>query len=716
MKTIYLLLFFLITCTSSLIAQTAIIKGVVLDSEGNGIENVSITSNNTGTSTNAEGEYALDVPAEIAIEIKFSHISFVTYIKRLRIPKGKTVQFSPKLQIKTEAIEEIIVKEERTKVEGITKINTEIVKKLPSANGGIEGVLKTLPGVSFNNELSTQYNVRGGSFDENLVYVNGIEVYRPFLVRSGQQEGLSFVNPNLTQNAEFSSGGFQAKYGDKLSSVLDITYRKPKNFGVALEASFLGAAATVEGTSENQKFKGIIGARYRNNSLIVNSNDVNSNFKPNFTDIQTYLSYDLSSKFSLDFLGTYSINNYNFTPISRETNFGTILDPKALVVSYEGKEEDRYETVFGALSGNYTVNDNLTFTLTTSLYNTKEQEYFDILAYYGIGDVNADFGSDNFGSVNFVQSIGSQLDHARNNLEAQIANIQLKTTFRKNTNLFEFGLKYQHENIKDQIIEWQVVDSAGFSIRPPYLLPKNDEPYSPYSGPIVPYTNVRALNNVTIDRISGFAQWSKKSELGNHTIWYNLGVRAQYWNVDGKGLIADNHVIVSPRAQLTIKPDWEKEMFFRVSGGFYSQAPFYRELRDSAGAVHPEVKAQQSIHFVIGNDYSFKMWGRPFKLVSEAYYKKLTDVNPFTIDNVRIRYEAKNNAIAYATGFDVRLNGEFVPGTESWFSFGYLQTKENIDRSRLYFSSDRSEIKICNFISRLCSKYSKFENVFKFSL
>ncbi|MCD6544549.1 MAG: TonB-dependent receptor, partial [Flavobacteriaceae bacterium] len=289
------------------------------------------------------------------------------------------------------------------------------------------------------------------------------------------------------------------------------------------------------------------------------------------------------------------------------------------------------------------------------------------------------FGSDSFGSVDFVQAIGSQLDHARNDLEAQISNINLKATLRKNTNLFEIGVKYQHENIKDKIIEWQVIDSAGFSIRPPYLLPKNDQPYEPYTGPIVPYTNVRANNNIDVDRFSGFVQWSKKTNINDHLIWLNLGVRAQYWNISGEGLTAKNHTTISPRAQISIKPNWNKDMMFRISGGYYHQPPFYRELRDSLGIVHPEVKAQQSIHIVIGNDYSFKMWGRPFKLVSEAYYKSLTDVNPFTIDNVKIRYRAKNNAIAYATGFDVRLNGEFVPGTESWFSFGYLLTKENID-------------------------------------
>ena len=680
MKTKLIFLFFLGIYTTFIAAQTGTIKGTVLNNEGKPIENVSVSFGVSGTTTNQAGYYNLNIPSGKFITILFSHISYDNYTKRIRIPKGKTLQFSPKLQVKTEKIDEVIIKDERKNAEGITNIKTETVSKLPSANNGVESVLKTLPGVNFNNELSTQYNVRGGSFDENLVYVNGIEVYRPFLIRSGQQEGLSFVNSNLTQNVDFSAGGFQAKYGDKLSSVLDITYRKPTQFGLAIEAGLLGASITADGVSKNNKLKALIGARYLNNSLIVNSNkDINSNYDPNFTDIQTYLSYDFNTKFTLDFLGSYALNNYNFTPISRQTNFGTIINPLALVVHYQGKEKDRYETLFGALKGIYKANDNLTISLTTSTYNTKEQEHYDILAFYGIGEVNADFGSDNFGDVNFVQAIGSQLDHARNNLEAQISNINLKATLRKNTNLFEAGVKYQHENIKDKIIEWQVIDSAGFSIRPPYLLPKNDEPYTPYSGPIVPYQNVRAENDVKIDRISGFAQWSKKSNIGEHIIWYNIGVRAQHWTVSGDKLNTDSHVVVSPRAQFTIKPDWNKDMLFRVSGGYYHQAPFYRELRDSLGLVHPEVKAQQSIHFVLGNDYSFKMWDRSFKLVSEAYYKKLTNVNTFTIDNVQIRYRANNDADAYATGFDIRLNGEFVPGTESWFSFGYLLTKENLN-------------------------------------
>ncbi len=682
-KLIFLLLFGSIS--TFITAQTATIKGKIFDTNGKPIENVSVSYKKTGTTTNKFGEYSLNVPSNQNINILFSHISYKNYSKRIRVPNGKTLQFSPKLVLETEEIDEVIIKDQQADAEGIIKINTEIAKNLPSANDGIESVLKTLPGVNFNNELSTQYNVRGGSFDENLVYVNGIEVYRPFLIRSGQQEGLSFVNPNLTQNVSFSAGGFQSKYGDKLSSVLDITYRKPSQFGAAIELSLLGASATIEGISKDKKLNAIVGARYRNNSLFVNTSDINSNFEPNFTDIQTYISYNFTNKFTLDFLGSYALNNYNFTPISRLSNFGTIINPLALVVNYRGNEEDSYETIFAALKGIYTVNDDLTLQLTTSLYNTKEQEYYDILAFYGIGEVNTDFGSDNFGDVDFVQAIGSQLDHARNDLEAQISNVNLKATYRKNKDLFEFGVKYQRENIKDRIDEWQVIDSAGFSIRPPYLTPRNDEPYTTFSGPIVPFFSVRAENKVNTDRISGFVQWSKKSKIKEHSVWYNFGVRAQYWTISGENIESANHTVISPRAQFAIKPDWDKDMLFRISGGLYYQPPFYRELRDSLGIVHPEVKAQRSIHIVAGHDYSFKMWERSFKLVSEVYYKKLSDVNPFTIDNVKIRYRAKNNAEAFATGFDIRLNGEFVPGTESWFSFGYLITKENID-NRGYIS------------------------------
>ena len=679
MKAKFLIIFLFSLSAQVLSGQTATIKGKVLDSINRPIENATVSIGNLGAVTNKDGSYEILVPAGINIQVRYGHVSYNSFSKTFRVQKGKTLYFSPRLYYKTESIDEVIIIDDRASTQGLVGIDSRKAKIIPSANQGIESVLKTLPGVNFNNELSTQYNVRGGSFEENLVYVNGIEIYRSFLVRSGRQEGLSFVNPDLTQNVDFSSGGFQAKYGDKLSSVLDITYRKPSRFGASVEASFLGASVSVEGLSKNEKFKALVGARYRNNSLFLNSNDIDANFNPNFTDIQAYLSYDFSEKFSLDFLGSYALNNFDFTPRSRQTNFGTLTNPLSLVVNYEGKEEDRYKTLFGALNGNYKFSDDLSVSLTASSYNTEEQEYYDILSFYGLGEVNADFGSDDFGDSNFVQSIGSQLDHARNNLKAQINSLKLSANWRVGSNLFEFGAKYQHENIKDRINEWQVIDSSGFSIRPPGLLPRNDEPYEPFTGPIVPFININAENDVTIQRVSGFAQWSKKSYINDHTVWYNLGVRAQHWQIDGEGLASDNHTVISPRGQFSIKPSWNNDMLFRVSGGLYYQPPFYRELRDSVGTVHPEVKAQKSIHIVLGHDYSFALWGRPFKLVSEVYYKHLTEVNPFTIDNVKIRYRARNNAIAYAAGVDLRLNGEFVPGTESWFSIGYLQTEENID-------------------------------------
>lgn len=685
MKTVVVYAFLLFTFTNTLIAQTGTIKGVVKNEKGTPIKDVTVSYNQKGTTTNNKGEYELQIPAGSYITIIFSHIGHNTLNKRIRVSRKRTVYFSPKLRIKTEIIDNVVVKSNKDKAQGIDKVDVKTTQKLPSANAGIEGTLKNIGlGVSGNNELSTQYNVRGGNYDENLVYVNGIEVYRPFLVRSGQQEGLSFVNPNLTQNIRFSAGGFQAKYGDKLSSVLDITYRKPQKFNTRIDASFLGASATMEGTLLDNKLSAILGARYRNNSLFVNSKDIQSNFNPSFTDVQTYVSYQVNDKLDVNFLGTFSLNNYDYKPVSRRTDFGTLGDTKALIVNYQGQENDQYLTAFGALKATYTINKNTIINLTSSIYNTQEEEYFDIFAFYGIGDVNADFGSENFGDVEFTQAIGSQLDHARNDLDALIANVQLRATVKKEDNVFEFGAKYQVEDIKDRIIEWQVIDSAGFSLRPPNF-ESRDEPYNEFTGPIVPFVSTRATNNITIDRVSGYAQWSRKFFFDDNQLWINTGVRVQNWKVSGDNIITKSQTVISPRAQIAYKPDWEKDMLFRASGGYYYQPPFYRELRDSLGIVNPNVKAQRSIHFVLGNDFSFKLWNRPFKLVTEAYYKSLTDVNPFTVSNVQIRYRARNNATAFATGFDTRLNGEFVPGTESYVTFGYLVTKENIN-NRGYIS------------------------------
>jgi len=654
--------------------QEATVKGVVKNLKGIEIPNVSISYSDIGTTTDTQGYYELIIPSNKEISLIFKHIGYATYGEKVRIEKKAIKVLNITLQEKVETIEEVEIITNRQEVEGITGVKVETIENLPSTNASIESTVKVLGlGASSDNELSTQYKVRGGNYDENLVYVNGIEVYRPFLVRSGQQEGLSFVNVDMTQNVKFSSGGFQAKYGDKLSSVLDISYRKPTEFGVKAELSLLGANATVEGISKNNKSTAILGLRYRDNSLLVNSKEISSNFNPRFMDVQSYMTHKLSDKFSIDFLGTFSLNDYRYLPTSRRTKFGTLQDPQELIVFYDGQENDQYYTAFGALSANYKLNPNWKLNLISSVFNTQEEEYFDIAASYKLGDTNTNAGSEDYGESDYTVDIGSQLDHARNALDALIGNIEAKASYHRNKNRFDFGVKYQVENIKDRLIEWQLLDSSGFSLRPPGLN-TNDQPYEAYEGPIVPFQDVRGINTTDLQRTMAFAQWNLKTYVGDHQLWTSVGVRGQLWEIE-----SNTQTIFSPRFQIALQPDWETDILFRLSGGSYAQPPFYKELRNSEGIVQSDVKAQKSLHFVLGSDFGFKLWGRPFKLVTEAYYKHLTDVNPYTLDNVRIRYTADNNAVAYATGIDMRINGEFVTGTESWFNFSYLNTKENID-------------------------------------
>ena len=663
------------------IGQTATLKGIVLNEQNQPIQGANIVSDEEGTTTNLNGFYTLKIPAKKNVEIRFSHLNYKLITATFNLKNGEELEFNPVLKNNYEQIETVVITGSKRKdLEGITTISPQIIRTIKGAQPGVENLLKTLPGVNITNELSTQYSVRGGNFDENLVYVNEIEVYRPFLVRSGQQEGLSFVNTDMVQNLDFSAGGFQAKYGDKLSSVLDITYRTPIGFGVRADVNLLGGSITTEAVSKNSKFSAITGLRYRDNSLLVKSKETETNFNPTFADAQTYLTYRFSDKFHLSFLGNLAINDYQYEPTTRQTNFGTLDNPIALLVFYDGQENDKYQTYFGALKGSYFVNENLTLKLIASSFHTTEQEYFDILAQYRLGEVNSNIGDENLGEVEFSEGIGSQLNHARNDLDALITNIEHKGYLKSEDNNFEWSIKYTNEDIRDRIVEWEVIDSAGFLINPPNLDQFNNQPYTADQGPIVPFKNIRATNSTQINRIQAYGQWNRRSMLGNHEVYANIGVRYHGWSVKGDGIANNSQSVISPRIQLAIKPDWNKDMLFRLSGGLYYQPPFYRELRDSNGMVNSDVKAQKSVHLVVGNEYSFKMWDRPFKLISEAYYKNLTDVNPYTVENVRIRYAAANNAEAYAYGLDVRLNGEFVPGTESWFSFGYLKTEENINK------------------------------------
>ena len=661
-------------------AQKATLKGIILDNTNSPIENVSVKVGNDGTISNKNGFYLIKIPANQEVLIEFTHINYKKVTATFNLKNGAEFEFNPVMNLEVEQIALVVIKgDQRKRVEGITSLQPEMIRTIKGAQPGVENLLKTLPGVNISNELSTQYSVRGGNFDENLVYVNEIEVYRPFLIRSGQQEGLSFVNTDLVQNVDFSAGGFQSKYGDKMSSVLDITYRNPIKFGASADLSLLGGSISVEGVSNDSKLSGIVGLRYRDNSLLVTAKETETNYDPKFADAQAYLTYKFSDKFHLSFLGNASINKYNYEPQTRQTNFGTIDDPLALLVFYEGQEKDQYQTYFGAFKGTYFANDDLTLKLIASTYHTTEEEYFDILAQYRLGEVNNSIGDENLGEVEFSEGIGSQLNHARNDLDALITNLEHKGHYKLNENNIEWSVKYTNEDIRDRIVEWEVIDSAGFSINPPNVGGFNQQPYEAYQGPLVPFQDIRATNNTTISRLQGYLQWSKRSEVGEHEVFYNAGIRYHNWSVEGNGIEKTSQGVFSPRAQFAIKPDWDKDMLFRLSGGLYYQPPFYRELRGSDGVVNPDVKAQQSLHIVLANEYSFNMWDRPFKLVSEAYYKNMSDINPYTIDNVRIRYAANNNAKARAYGLDLRLNGEFVPGTESWFSFGYLNTEENID-------------------------------------
>lgn len=660
-------------------AQTAQIKGVVLNEQDSPIENVLVQAQNKQVYTNANGFYFLEVSPSEQVTIKFQADAYqaVTYTESIK--ENQSFELNIRLSQSTEELKEIVIDANlKKRFEGTTIISPDVIRRIPGANAGVENLLKTLPGVYSNNELSTQYAVRGGNYDENLVYVNEIEVYRPFLIRSGQQEGLSFTNTSMTDKVDFSSGGFQAKYGDKMSSVLDITYRKPKQFGGQLDASILGGGVTVDLASKDQKWTVITGVRYRNNALLVNSQDVEVDYKPRYLDAQSLITFQPSAKWEWSLLLNASSNVYEYTPQIKRTKFGTIGDSKELSVYYEGSEIDQYKTYFGALKGIFKPNLENSYKVIASAYHTKEQEYYDIWGQYNLGNVSGDLGG-NAGEVEYTVGLGSQLNHGRNNYDAVIVSTEVKGQHKLDENEIEWGVRYVSEDIRDRLVEWEVVDSAGFSLAHPYFSTPNNQPYEPYQGQLLPYQSVRATNFVKINRLNGFAQWSRRGAIGEHETFVNVGARAHYWNVDAEGYeTANAQVTISPRAQFAIKPNWENtDMVFRLSGGLYHQPPSYRELRAMDGSINPNVKAQQSIHIVLSNDYSFKIKSTPFKLFTELYYKNLSNVNTYTLENVRIRYRADNNAEAYVYGADLRVNGEIVPGIESWFSVGYLKTEEN---------------------------------------
>jgi len=635
-------------------SQTGFVSGVVTDKEKNPLAGVTVTYDNKGTTTNNKGAYNIAIPADKRTTLKFSSIGYKTISRSFRGYADKTIKFSPKLKILTEKIKEVVINNYQQEQEGILKLDAKKFKKIPGANAGIENLLMTQPGVNSSNELSTQYSVRGGNFDENLVYVNGIEVYRPFLIRSGQQEGLSFLNSDMTENINFTAGGFEAKYGDKLSSALNIHYKKPKTEQTTVNLNLLGASVTYENLLAHKKLSTLIGARYRNNQLLVNSRDTETNFNPVFIDIQSFLSYQ---------------------PISRTTQFGGLFNPRELLVLYNGNEQDNFETYFGALSYHYKFNRKTKINITASAFNTQEQEYYDIDATYSISEIDPVSGN-----PLFITGVGGQLDHARNDLDILIQNVKATIEHKNNQHQFEAGIKFQSENIKDRLNEWTFIENNGLALRNLDTEIVNNEPNVTFNAPITPFYSINADNDLNIYRASGYVQWNQKWFIGPHTFWHHVGLRSQFWhlknNIDGQQSDLKNSF--SPRFRLSFKPDWENiDMVFRLAGGFYHQPPSYKELRTPTGEIAYDVNAQESIHYVLSNEFSFNLWNRPFKLTSEAYFKDLNNINAYSLDNVRIRYDANNNTNAYAAGLDFRLSGEFVPGKESWMSLGFLKTEEN---------------------------------------
>jgi len=652
--------------------ETAIIEGKISDESGQGIDAVSISieGSKRGTISKANGKFSLEVPAEKLITLSFTHLSYLPEQREVILQAGEKRLIILNMKASDFMIKEVEVKEERNRDQPMESVDPKNIKYIPTPSGSFEAVIKTLPGVYSNNELTSQYNVRGGNFDENLVYVNDIQVYRPFLTRSGNQEGLSFINPDMVEDIDFSAGGFEARYGDKMSSVLAVTYRRPKKFAGTFSGSLQGGALHLEGRSKDARLSHISGVRFHSNQYVLSSLDTDGDYRPVFADVQTYLTYDLSEKWDISFLGNYARNRYEFIPETRETSFGTIQQALKLTIFFEGQETTNFETFFGALSTNYTPKDNVSLKLSGTAFRSFETETFDVLGQFRIDELERDLSNDNFGDVAFNRGVGSFLDHARNFLEATVLNLQHRGKWLLTDGSWEWGAKFQYENIYDQLSEWQLIDSAGFSLPQP--------PQTPGQAPNRPlqlnlFESFKAKNELESTRFTGYIQrnyrWTNKSE---DQFTLTAGVRSHYWDLN-------EQLVVSPRANIAWEPKWEKDWLFRFSTGVYHQPAFYRELRNFEGDLNKDIKAQRSIHFVLGADYNFLAWGRPFKFVGEAYYKDMDNIIPYEIDNVRIRYFAENSADAYAAGVDFKINGEFVKGVDSWVNFGLLTVREDLN-------------------------------------
>jgi len=692
LKKLKLLFFAIICCLAilpklSLAQKNAIIFGKISDSTGQHIAdvNIQVRNENILSSSNEDGSYQIQVPAEKELELIFTYVGRNPfYIKVAPIGSGERkyipIQLSYGISLKTFVIAE---ERDREKI-SMVSIDPKKIEALPNVSGSFESILKTLPGVTSNSELSSQYNVRGGNYDENLIYVNDIEIYRPFLPRSGQQEGLSFIHTELVQNVKFSAGGFEARYGDKLSSVLDIKYKDPTKFASSVNAGLLGVQSHIEGASKNLRFTYLLGARYWSNKYVLGTLDVQGDYQPSFYDVQTLLNFHPKENLSISVLGSFAQNRYNFIPQNRETTFGTVNRAYRLNIYFDGADLMEYQTGTLAATINYKPSPFTQLKLIASTFYSNENEIFTVEGAYRLSDIETDLGSDNFAQARNLRGIGYFINNARNAVIAQVSNIGHRGYHTIGKNNVQWGAFFQTEHIQDKLHEWQYDDSSGFS-----------RPQLDSNGNFVLNNFLSTRLNLSSYRLHGYIQNSQTINKTYNAI-LTYGLRANYWSYN-------QQLVFSPRFQFGFEPNRKhnrlvkdkviegkikKDWMIKAAYGWYYQPPFYRELRDFDGVLNPTIKAQRAIHYVVGGDMNFVAWNRPFKFMTEVYYKQLDNLIPYEIDNVRIRYFANNNSSGYASGIDFRVNGEFVKGAESWASVSFMKTQEKITGVKDVFGND----------------------------
>ena len=616
--------------------------------------------------TSLKGDYSLQLQSADSVEIRFSMVGYKTKVRTLRRPRGKqTMQVV--LHSSDNALSEVTITGKRIETGQTQELSKEHLKSMPSTTGNaVEEMIQSQAGVSTHSELSSQYNVRGGSFDENSVYINNVEIFRPFLVRSGQQEGISVINPDMVEKIGFSTGGYEARYGDKMSSALNIEYRRPKRFEASATASMLGASAFV-GMS-NKKFSWSNGLRYKTTKYLLGSMDTKGEYQPTFIDYQTYLTYSPNKRWDIKFLGNISDNHYNFTPEDRETNFGTMENVKAFKVYFDGQEKDVFRTFFGSLGIPRKFNENTSLSLIASAFNTREQEKYDIQGQYWLTQTET---SENLG-------VGTYFQHTRNYLKAHVESAKLLFKTKQKKHNIEAAFTYKWEHIEENSVEYEMRDSSKYSI--------------PHTGKdLYMIYSMRAKNTLTANRIEAYAQDTYRftGSEGKTLYTLNYGLRLAYWSFT-------KETILSPRLSLGIIPAFNENITMRFATGLYYQAPFFKEIRDTTttngityASLNRKAKSQRSIHFIAGFDYRFKMNDRPFKFTAEAYYKALGNLVPYSVNNVKVVYYGDNMCSGHAAGLDLKLFGEFVPGTDSWVSLSLMNTSMKLNGKSIPLPTDQ---------------------------